>query len=56
MKYQIRVRQYPNDKGQVKTTVDSEIVAARLKSEWEDRLSDDGFPNAEELVYVRRVR
>lgn len=56
MKYQIRVRHYPNDPGKVKITVDSETVAMRLKSEWEDRLIDDGYSNAEELVYIRRIR
>ncbi len=56
MKYQIRVREYPNDRGTTKATVDSESVAERLKSEWEDRLVDDGKSNAEELVYIRRIR
>ncbi len=56
MRYQVRVREYPNDRGVVKDTVDSESVADRIKSEWEDRLVDDGKSNAEELVYVRRVR
>ena len=56
MKYQVRVREYPNDRGVVKDTVDNEVVAERLRGEWEDRLVDDGKSNAEELVYVRRVR
>ena len=56
MKYEIKVRHHPNDRGNTKATVDSQSTADRLKLEWIDRLVDDGYSNAEELVYIRRVR